>query len=524
MAAAKLPPLIARLLEPSFHAHPVERVELLQTHISYVLLAGDFVYKIKKPVNFGFLDYSTLAKRRYYCRQEVSLNSRCCADTYLGVVAIRQDGDSFSLKGRGPVVEYAVQMRRLPLERRLDTLIGEGKATPEMLTSLGEHLAEMHQRAETSPSIARMGERGLRRAWRENFDQWESYIGRTITEEQDRLLKRYVRSFLRRHGDLLKQRAGEGRIRDCHGDLRSDSIVYRNGDICIFDCIEFNRSFRYTDVAGDVGFLAMDLDYRGQPELANAFVERYVAESGDPTLRQVLAFFKCYRAAVRGKVEGFLLDIPQIGAAEKRKAAEAARRYFELACRYAEADLPALVITYGLSGSGKSKIARDLAGDLGLEIVTSDVVRKELAGLAPTDRRREGFGGGIYAASFTDQTYRAMLQRAEAALREGQSVMLDATFLRRKHRQWAHRLAEREGARFLCLQVQASEAAVRDRLQRRDEEGTDPSDALWEIYLSQKQTQEPPDELPRDEMLTLDSERPAETLLQRVRERLQPGR
>lgn len=523
MAASRLPPFINALLDPAVYPHPVERVELLQTHISYVLLAGDFVYKVKKPVDFGFLDYSTLAKRRFYCRQEVKLNSRFCADTYLGVISIRRDGKRYSLSRGGQVVEYAVKMRRLPLKRRLDTLIEHGQATPQMLASLGEHLAQLHKRAETNPAIARTGELGIRQAWRENFKQWKPYIGRTITAEQHEHLKRYARSFIQRHGSLLKLRAESGRVRDCHGDLRSDSVVFRDrGDICIFDCIEFNRRFRYTDVAGDVGFLAMDLDYRDHHELATAFVDRYLRQSGDSTLQTVLPFFQCYRAAVRGKVEGFLLDVPSISATEKRHATAAARRYFELACRYAEADTPALLITYGLSGSGKSTLARELASQLGLEVVTSDVVRKQLAGLAPGERRREAVGGGIYAASFTDNTYRAMLERAESALRAGRSVLVDATFLRRQHRQWARRLAERAGARFLCLQVRAREATVRSRLYRRDQQGNDPSDARWEVYLAQKRSRERPDELTRDELLMLDSEQPADKLIDRVRQKLQP--
>ncbi len=521
MARVNLPPLINQLLNPAVYPHPVERVELVQTHISFVLLAGDFVYKIKKPVNFGFLDYSTLAKRRYYCRQEMLLNRRFCADIYLDVLPIRESNGRYRLGGtQGKVTEYAVKMRRLPLERRLDTLLTRGEATHGMLEALATRLAGFHEAAETTAAISSIGERGIRQAWRENFEQWAPYIGRTLTAEQDDLLHRYTGSFFRRQRELLRRRAAEGRIRDCHGDLRSDSICFREHDVCIFDCIEFNRRFRYTDIAGDVGFLAMDLDYRGYPQMAETFVRQYVAASGDSGLLEVLGFYKCYRAAVRAKVEGFRIDQPETGERERRRAIAAARRYFDLACRYARRDTPALIVMHGLSGSGKSTIARALASGLGIEVVASDVVRKQLAGIAPAERRLEPVNRGIYSAAFTDKTYRAALRAALASLRAGRTVLLDATFLKRKHRQWAQTLARKQDTPFLCLEVRAREQAVRKRLDQRLNEALDPSDARWEIYVAQKRTREPLEELPANERLALDSEQPLGELVERVRRKL----
>jgi len=496
-------------------------VELVQTHISFVLLAGEHVYKIKKPVNFGFLDFSTLGKRRFYCQQEVALNSRLCPTIYLGVVRIREHDGRIAIEGPGRVVEYAVHMRRLPAERMMDRLLAKGEVTEAMLEELADRLAEFHRQAETNFGIARYGDWAIRFAWRENLRQWQPYIGQTLTAAQDRLLGEYVRWFLRRNRALLRRRVQELRIRDCHGDLRSDAICFSDG-LCIFDCIEFNKRFRYTDVAGDVAFLAMDLDYRGWPDLAEAFALRYAEACGDGELMKVLGFYKCYRAAVRGKVEGFRLSQPEVSSREKKEALRAARRYFTLACRYARQDRPLLIITCGLTATGKSLLARRLAEARGLVLLPSDVVRKELAGLPPQARRLEPFERGIYSPRFTDRTYRELLERAREHLEEGRSVIIDASFVRRKHRRWAQRLAQRQGADFYCLEFRAPDSAVRRRLARRLREGGDPSDARWEVYVAQKEIFQPVDELEPERHILVDGTRSIEAGLAAVIRRISP--
>ncbi len=486
----------------------MDRVELLQTHISYVFLAGDHVYKVKKPVDFGFLDFSTPAKRCYYCRQEVLLNSRLCPDTYLGVVRIRQSGERIAIDGSGRVVEYAVHMRRLPAERMMDRLLAQGAVSAEMVERIAGRLAEFHRSADTSRRIAEYGDWAVRYAWEENFRQWAPLVGQTITPEQDRVLRAFGQAFLARRRDLLHRRVDQLRIRDCHGDLRSDAVCFVDG-VCIFDCIDFSRRLRYTDVAGDVGFLAMDLDYRGRPDLARALVDRYVVTSGDADVAEVIDFYKCYRACVRGKVEGFLLDQAEVPAAAKRRARRAAQRYFELACGYAASLPPALLVTTcGLTATGKSTLARRLAQLTGAEVISSDVVRKALAGLQPSEHRFEPFRRGLYSPEATDRTYVALLEAARRALAEGRSVIADASFTRRTHRRWARRLALDTGAQFVCLEFRASRTAVRRRLARRLREGGDPSDARWEIYVAQKRTFQAPTEVPAERHLVVDSARP----------------
>ncbi len=521
MADSVLPPVIRALLHPAAYPHPVDRVELLQTHISYVLLAGDHVYKVKKPVDFGFLDFSTLGKRRYYCRQEVVLNSRLCPGTYLGVSRIRARDGRITVDGAGKVIEYAVHMRRLPGERMMDRLLESGEVTEGMIRALAGRLAEFHARSDTDRRIAEYGDWAIRYAWEENLRQWAEYIGDTISEEQNRVIHAYREAFFARERELLRRRVRELRIRDCHGDLRSDAVCYTDG-ICIYDCIDFNRRLRYTDVAGDVGFLAMDMDYRGHERQATAFVDAYVELSGDPELPRIIDFYKCYRACVRGKVEGFRSREPEVPRRQRRDAARAARRYFELAYRYAESLPPAmLIITCGLTGTGKSALVRRLAELTGIEVVSSDVVRKGLAGLAPSERRFEPFRGGIYSPEFTERTYAALMEEGRERLRRGRSVILDASFLRRQHRRAAARLAAEQGAQFACLECRASEGAVRRRLARRLREGGDPSDARWETYAAQKRRFQRPSEVAPERLVVVDSEgaldRAAHQVLRRVR-------
>jgi uncharacterized protein len=498
--SSELPPLIRALLDPSVYPHPVPRVELVQTHISYVLLAGDYVYKIKKPVNFGFLDYSTLTKRRYYCGQEVRLNSRLCPDTYLGVVAIRGENGNVSFAGRGRILEYAVKMRRLPEERMMNRLLEKDAIAAGMIRAVAERLAAFHRTAETSERDARAGDQAIRRAWRENFDQWAALVGHTLTAKQDRILRCFGEAFFARKSAVLARRVTQLRIRECHSDLRSDAVCFTDG-LCIFDCVEFSRRIRLVDVARDVGFLAMDLEYRGHRELADAFIDDYMRLSGDEDLREVVDFYKCYNACVRAKVDGLLIGEAEVPASKRRAARNAARRYFDLACSYATELPPALlVITCGLPGTGKSTVVRRLAARTGFTMFSSDVVRKETAGLPPEEHQYEAFGEGIYARDYNERTYAELLRRARPVLLEGRSVILDASFIRRSDRKAAARLAMETGAQFACILLDATPEIVRRRLDRRLARGTGPSDARWQTYVAQKRRFQWPREIPAERL------------------------
>ena len=331
----KLPKMVQALLNPkAYPENPPQDIELIQTQMSFVFLTDKHVYKIKKPVNLGFLDYTTLEKRRLCCHKEVKLNQRLCPDTYLGVVPITRNRDSFSIEGQGQVVEYAVKMRHLPQKAMMDSLLANNQVSPQMVADVARKLAEFHQRAATNARINTFGTiDAIKRNTDENFNQTEKYVGVTISREAFQQIKDYTNSFITEKTPLFKKRIADGRIRDCHGDLHAAHICFDNG-ICIYDCIEFNDRFRYYDITGEVGFLAMDLDHYGRADLSHSFVNAYVAHSRDEDLLHVLDFYKCYRAYVRGKVESFKLDDPHISTEEKERVQSIARSYFDLAASY----------------------------------------------------------------------------------------------------------------------------------------------------------------------------------------------
>jgi len=333
---SELPALIQALLKPQAYPDTPARVELVQTQISYVFLVGEYVYKIKKPVDMGFLDYTTLEKRLTMCRKEVELNRRLCPDTYLGVAPITNDNGGYIIDGTGNVEEYAVKMRRLPQDAMMDVLLQQNKVTPQMVTDVAAILTDFHRRAATTGEISRLG--GLEAVIKntsENFAQTEKYNGIIILPETYQRIKDYTEEFIKTKTTLFRKRAAAGRIRDCHGDLHAAHICFYKG-ICIYDCIEFIDRLRYTDVAAEVAFLAMDLDHYHRTDLSKVFVDAYVKASGDKELLKLLNFYKCYRAYVRGKVTSFQYDDPHIPDEEKDRIIATAASYFRLAESYIE--------------------------------------------------------------------------------------------------------------------------------------------------------------------------------------------
>ncbi len=330
----QLPEVVRALLDPKAYPDASQGVEIAQTQMSFVFLAGDYVYKVKKPVNLVYLDYTTLEKRHFYCQREVELNQRLCPDTYLGVVPITRNRGGIFVEGRGEVIEYAVKMRRLPQEAMMNVLLAKNQVSTEMVTRVARKLAEFHQKAETNATISGFGDiDAITENTEENFDQTIKYIGKTISQEKYQHIKNYTRNFIESNASLFRKRLADGKIRDCHGDLHAAHICFTD-NICIYDCIEFNERFRYCDVASEIAFLAMDLDHYGRADLSRSFVDAYVSFSQDKELPQLLSFYKCYRAYVRGKVESFKLDDPHISEEEKAKVLAVARKYFELAEEY----------------------------------------------------------------------------------------------------------------------------------------------------------------------------------------------
>ncbi len=327
--------LVSALMTPEAYDEDVQKIELVQTHISFVFLAGDYVYKVKKPVNFGFLDFTTLEKRKFFCDRELVLNRRLAGDMYLEVVPINRSNTQIKIKGEGETIEYAVKMRRIKDDTMMSLLLERNQVNQEVINKLAKIIAEFHSKADTGASINKFGSLEIVKFnWDENFDQTRDFVGRTITPNQFELIHQNIKKFLKENQSLFKKRIEQDRIRDCHGDLYSGNIFLADR-IYIFDCIEFNERFRYSDVTADVAFLVMDLDFKEHRDLSKYFIERYIEYSQDRDLMTLLPFYKCYRAYVRGKVIGFKLDDPNVGAQEKDQAKQEARAYFELALEYA---------------------------------------------------------------------------------------------------------------------------------------------------------------------------------------------
>lgn len=333
MSAVNLPDYISWFLDPARYVHPVDRVELVQTHISFVLLAGDFVYKFKKPVNFGFLDFTTLEKREYFCRRELELNRRLCPEIYLDVITVCRDGAGFAFNGAEPC-EYGVRMKRMDGGRMMGEVIRRGELNESHIRAIVDTLVPFYGKAAAGPEIAEFGTaRAVAVNVLENFDQTRGFIGKgALHQHQFDAISRYARSFLENE-PLFLERSRE-RVRDCHGDLYSANICLAD-KVYIFDCIEFNERFRYCDVASDVAFLAMDLDFHGLKPLSELFISRFVEASGDSGLLDVLPFYKCYRAYVRGKIGLFTAHAPEVDDVTRQTALKQAEKYFLLAEKYA---------------------------------------------------------------------------------------------------------------------------------------------------------------------------------------------
>ena len=483
------PMLVESMLNPAFYPESPNKITLVQTHISYVFIADERVYKVKKPVNFGFLDFTSLEKRKYFCDQEVELNRRLAPQAYLDVVPICADESGRLHLGAngGQVVEYAVEMIRLPNDRMLKSLLSEKRAGYPEMEAIAAKVADFHAHAATGGAVNEMGRiETIRFNCEENFNQTEKYVGRTVSRDRYDFMRDYVQSFLAREQELLERRITDHRIRDCHGDLHLEHICLTDG-IVIFDCIEFNERFRYSDIASEVAFLAMDLDYNGYPEFAEAFVSAYLTYSKDRELLKLLNFYQSYRAYVRAKVISFRLDEPALSDVARKEIHDVASRYYELAFHYAaRLKAPALILVAGLMGTGKSVLSKNLASLLDAEVIRMDALRKEMLDIPPAERRYENFGEGIYSDAISREAYRRAFEAAEEKLAKGQAVIIDASFKKREERMRAREAASRHNADFFMIECVCPEHEIKRRLNRRTLNRRDPSDGRWEIFETQK--------------------------------------
>ena len=476
-AAADVRPIDASLVEgllrPGAFPHPAGDIELLQTHISWVVLAGDYAYKIKKPVVLDFLDFGTLEKRRHYCEEELRLNGPWAPELYLEVVAITGPADEPVIGGDGEPLEYAVKMLRFDQDLRLDRQLDAGLLTVADMKELGQTIAARHAAAERPDPADR--ERLVGQAihyFRENFD----HLAEVIADDEFRLLRDWTERELGRHTATLRQRFDDGFVRDCHGDLHLGNLVRLPSGITTFDCIEFNADLCKTDVFADVGFLVMDLTEKGHPELAAHFLNRYLEKNGDYEGAVLLDLYFVYRCLVRAKVAAIRSREHEDEDARVADIGEA-RDYAAMAHRQATKGAPVLVIMHGLSGSGKTWLAERLMAALPAIRVRSDIERKRLFGLDEMADSKSGIGSGIYSPDASVETYERLYTVADRLLAAGHHVILDAAFLKKKQRVSAKSLASSLGVESVLVCAETPVEVLRSRIEERARQKDEASEA-----------------------------------------------
>lgn len=516
----RLPPRIADLLRPDAYPHPAIQVELRETHISWVLLAGAFAYKVKKPVNFGFLDFSTYERRLAACAEEVRLNRRLCPDVYLGLRQIVRERGRYRIvpvpeDGTSPSGEPVVWMRRLPAGGMLPAMLERHAASPRLVERIATTLARFHERAPAGPEVAAFGSiETVRANWVENFGQTTDLPPHVLPPEQRDTIVHYVECFLEQEASLFRQRVAAGRVRDGHGDLHAASVCLEGRRLHLFDCIEFAARYRCADVAAEVAFLAMDLEHFGRADLASSFVGAYVRQSQDSTLLRLLHFYISYRAYVRGKVAAFRLAERHLDA-ERATLASRARAYFDLAWAHAGGlGRPQLVVMMGLPASGKSTLARAVASRLGFVHLSTDVLRKTLAGRALEAHTARPFERGLYRPRMTERTYAALRRQGGAWVRDGRSVVLDGTFAQVRQRRMLVYLAHHLGVPLLPILCHADDAILVARLTARDRVPHVVSDARLALWPQLRQAFVEPVELPG--LVTIDTTQAAADSVEQV--------
>jgi hypothetical protein len=471
--------LVAALRSPRCFAHPAGRIETIETHISTVVLAGKFAYKIKKPVDLGFADFSTLQKRRRACEAEVRLNRRTAPGIYLGVVPVTGSRQRPAFGGEGRTIEYAVRMRRFPAGRTLYALQRRGVLTLAHVEALAATVAAFHSRIAVAGRGGRFGSPArIRKEALDNFRQIGAVTrDRTVLRTLERLRAWTDTEFAKLRPLLEKRRTG-GYVRECHGDLHLGNVTLIDGRPVPFDCIEFNAALRWIDVISEAAFTVMDLLAHGERALGFHFLNTYLEATGDYEGVEVLRFYLVYRALVRAKI-----------AAIRARRAEL-KRYLSVATTLAEETREGLVILYGLSGSGKTTFARSLGGSLGAIRLRSDVERKRLHGLAAQARSGSKVGAGLYAAQATAATYQRLAELAGALLPSGFPVIVDAAFLRRSYRDLFRKLARSAGARFVIAACEAPLAELRRRVRSSERTSRDASEATLAVLERQIATRE----------------------------------
>ncbi|MEM7554173.1 MAG: AAA family ATPase [Cyanobacteria bacterium P01_A01_bin.84] len=511
MVRASIPTLIEEMLKPDFYPHPVNKnIQLVQTHISYILLTGDYAYKVKKPVNFGFLDFSTLEKRSHFCQEELRLNKRGAAQLYISVLPINRNDEQYQLGDATEPVEYVLKMHQFPESGLLSTMLERGQLNESHISELGKVVARYHSETETNDYIRSFGEVDrVRRSIDENYKLTTKYIGKAQTEAQYKKTKAYTDKFFNEHPQLFVNRIANNLIRECHGDLHLRNICIWREQILLFDCIEFNETFRFVDVMYDVAFTVMDLEARKRRDLANIFLNTYLEQTGDWEGLQLLPLYLSRQAYVRAKVNSFLLDDSEISINIKEESKRIAANYYKQAADYTQPQQGKLFLMSGVSGSGKSTVARYLSQKLGAIQIRSDAVRKHLAKVPLL----EPGGDELYTDEMSSKTYSRLLELGIMLTTQGFTVILDAKYDKQSLRAHAIAAAKQHQIPLKIIQCTAPPDILRDRLNRRS---GDITDAKADLLSSQLQNTEPFSDEEKSYLKILDTTEPQEAQLTEV--------
>jgi uncharacterized protein len=516
-------PIIAGLLRPEAYPHSVSTpIRLVETHISWVLLTGEFAYKVKKPLRLSFLDYSTLERRHALCEEELRLNRRHAPDLYVEVSAIGGSLDAPRIDGEGAPVEYAVRMRQFDRGEELGVLLATAAVGSAELAALGRDVARLHERAVPATDVSHGDPDTVRRITGDNFAELRRLPECAVATAELDGLESVLGDTLERLRVLMHVRRSDGRVRECHGDLHCGNVVRWRGRLTPFDGIEFDPALRFIDVVNDVAFLTMDLAERGRADLRRDVLQAWCESLGDFAGLRLLPYYECYRALVRGKVAALAAAQATSDPARRASAVADCLRYRDWAIARLTPRRPALLVTCGMSGSGKTWLARQVAPVLGALHVRSDVERKRLAGLEPHEDSRSPADGGIYTLEYNEHTYERLEHCADAALAAGENVVVDAACLRRAERHRFLHLAGAHGAPAVILHCRAPEALLRQRLTERRAARSDASEAGPELLDRQAGYWEDFDEREQSHLLDVDTSLPAvaQDTLDRLRCRL----
>lgn len=486
MSQFQNPPLLANLQNPDLFDHQVTRFSIMETHISWILLTGDFVYKIKKPVNLGFLDFSTLEKRLHYCREELRLNGRLAPDIYLSVIKITGTEQSPQINGTGPVIEYAVKMHQFPQQNLLINLLKEGKVTPDHIDQLAAVISQFHDIVQISEIDTPFGTvEAVLAPVKENFRQIRQFTGSDFNQQLELLEKWSFQEHQYRHR-IFEKRKANGSIRECHGDLHLGNIVLHNNRIIPFDGIEFNENLYWIDVISELAFLVMDLEDHQRTDLAFRILNAWLERTGDYAGLKVLRYYLVYRAMVRAKVNSIRLNQQNTddNLAQSRKEF---LNYLHLAESYTQPPTPRLIICHGLSASGKTTVSQQLLEILPGIRIRSDVERKRLYHLKSDQKSASGITNGLYSAKISKQTYQRLEELASTIIDAGYTVIVDAAFLMIEQREQFHSIARRCNVPFLIVHCESTKKMMRQRIFTREEIGRDASEAGLEVLEHQIQ-------------------------------------